>query len=243
MAFFEAYFDESGTHEDSSVTAFGGVIASQSEWDPIMSAWLKVLANHGVPRMHANELANLRGPFRGWDDDRRKRLVNDLLDVYRDHEICLIGTAVENSVYDSIRAEFPGQRLNAYGFCCWFSIGHLILLADEAEDSKVSVTLESGPYKNVQPIQVLQQGLISKEVQDSLGFCAAVYANKATHRQLELADVVAYDTYKYYSRELEGHTEPRYSLKRLAEESVNRIGIMPEDGIRKALKRFAWFKD
>jgi hypothetical protein len=40
-----AYFDDSGSHDDSHIIVYGGLIGSEDKWNPFLDEWEKKLAN------------------------------------------------------------------------------------------------------------------------------------------------------------------------------------------------------
>ena len=76
VAFFEAYFDESGTHDDASHTFVAGFIAKQSSWLSMSNQWQRVLSKFNVESCHAKDLHNLRGEFSKWNEENRRSFIN-----------------------------------------------------------------------------------------------------------------------------------------------------------------------
>ncbi len=66
LALLSAYFDESGTHDGSPVTAIAGYVGTKSAWEEIEEKWLAVLepyANRGVRYFHMAECLAQKGQF------------------------------------------------------------------------------------------------------------------------------------------------------------------------------------
>jgi len=93
-----AYFDESGDPADPNVTAFaiGGCVAPLEEWSIFERKWNSALADAGIGWFHMVDFGNpdrqRNNQFFGWDESRRHRLLNRLLDIMNEHVVCL-GTA------------------------------------------------------------------------------------------------------------------------------------------------------
>ena len=64
-----AFFDESGTHLDSTVVVVGGYVASEDQWFMFRQEWEDMLHREGIPAIHRVSLENFRGNFareNGW---------------------------------------------------------------------------------------------------------------------------------------------------------------------------------
>jgi hypothetical protein len=66
-----AYFDESGSHADASVTAMAGYVAAETQWLRFNAQVGKLFAQFGVREFHLVDLRHSRGNFAGWSVDRK----------------------------------------------------------------------------------------------------------------------------------------------------------------------------
>jgi Protein of unknown function (DUF3800) len=93
-----AYFDESGHPGDPQVKAFaiGGCIASTEKWAAFEREWNEALSEERIPWFHMVDFEHPErdrdNQFFGWDQSRRQKLLNRLLDIMNAHIVCL-GTA------------------------------------------------------------------------------------------------------------------------------------------------------
>ncbi len=76
-----AYLDESGTHQGSPIMVMGGWVATADCWNEIDLAWNSILARDGLSHIHATKLVNGNGEFRGWSEDRRLALIDELTEI------------------------------------------------------------------------------------------------------------------------------------------------------------------
>jgi hypothetical protein len=69
LAMLRAYFDDSGTHGESLITAISGFMAPANVWHRVERDWLEALADYrsryGVTWYHAADVANWQGEWRG----------------------------------------------------------------------------------------------------------------------------------------------------------------------------------
>lgn len=86
MAIFTAYFDESGTPQDSKFLLVSGYIAPVREWLEFDRRWNQILASYGVKDFHMKDFAHSRGDFESWKgkEPKRKRFLGELI-----NQICL----------------------------------------------------------------------------------------------------------------------------------------------------------
>jgi hypothetical protein len=84
------YFDESGEHDANghlTKLTLGGSIASSEVWDIVSVKWERVLKDFAIDMFHMADFEANRGEFKGWErtQERRKRLLNALLDICCEH--------------------------------------------------------------------------------------------------------------------------------------------------------------
>ena len=125
MASFQAYFDESGTHDQSPMVVVVGALARKSSWDAIVPRWSAVLKRFGVTCFHATDLNNSRGEFDGWGRSDRRELYRRLFKVIKSEPVMEIGNAVPRAVLNTVKKDFPRLRITAYQLSVWANI-HLM---------------------------------------------------------------------------------------------------------------------
>src|SRR4030088_1980187 len=74
-----AYFDESGHHASTRVVAMGGAIAGPNQWGEHRQRWKETLGRYGVNVFHMTDFENRQGEFLGWNENRRRELLSDLM--------------------------------------------------------------------------------------------------------------------------------------------------------------------
>jgi len=113
LAMFTAYFDASGS-EDQSALAVAGFIASAEAWIEWESAWLKRLAADGLKRFHYKQLAH-------WEKARRAALITDLCAVIREHVSYKTGVVVVVAQTLDIFSTEERKKwgINPYTLACW----------------------------------------------------------------------------------------------------------------------------
>jgi hypothetical protein len=82
--------DESGFAGDGYF-AMAGYVADHELWAAFDPYWNAILRKHGVDHFHMKDFAHARGAFEGWDEDRRRPLMADLLEIVTSAPIRAIG--------------------------------------------------------------------------------------------------------------------------------------------------------
>jgi hypothetical protein len=109
MAMFTAYFDASGSPDQTEVLTVAGFIAPVEQWLFFEKDWKEVLARYGVSSLHMKEFAHSRGEFCSWKDDKIKR--QSFLSLL----IATIRSRVHHSFVASIY--LPDYRSNDEKYC------------------------------------------------------------------------------------------------------------------------------
>ncbi len=81
-----AYMDESGHAADprSKFVGMGGLVAQDSAWNQFETEWHDALAEAGIEGgFHMVDFAGRQGPYKGWEEERRRKLFGTLVAVDR----------------------------------------------------------------------------------------------------------------------------------------------------------------
>jgi hypothetical protein len=240
VAFFEAYIDLGGTHDDSKAVSVGGIIAEQSSWDAIMDSWLGAHECEGAQQFHANMLQNKKGEYKDWSDEKRDRFVGKLLASITDNSASVFGLGIVRSDFEHIREQIRGCKIGINGFALMAGIGMLVLACDslDMDNDRVGIVVESGERGDGKVRDYLGSELRLPDLQQYYRLSAITCASKSVFRQLELADLVAYETYKWCKNEIEGRSYIRYPMRVLRESCDSFFSYSSERFIRLWLERF-----
>jgi len=240
VAVLEAFFDESGTHAKSTIVVVAGALAKQDDWIVIMQEWLSTLSEFDVPFFHASELAAFQGPFKDWREPRRRQFLSDLIDILNDHDVIYVTVGVNRALYENVRQEFRNVDLGPYGFCCMCAVGEVIQYVNKANLGTVAVVFGAGQKFESQPSTVgLRDELEHPGVKDYYKLDSLTQATTVNARQLEIADLIAYESYRNLDNNTKNQVrKPRKSLIRLLERNPLAGGLMTEEGIRFYLENF-----
>ena len=83
MAEMEAYFDESGTHDDSPFVCVAGYLFQKDNATALDTAWRGMLQEKGLSFFRMSDCAHGTGPFKGWPKIDRTNLESRAIDLVR----------------------------------------------------------------------------------------------------------------------------------------------------------------
>lgn len=107
MLMLAAYFDDSGTHDDSKIMVWGGFIGTATQWADFDKAWRAKLAAPipGKPRLKKFSLADCnarRGEFLGYSQAESDLLQNECRELIVQAGVIGLSFAVEREPWDRL---------------------------------------------------------------------------------------------------------------------------------------------
>jgi hypothetical protein len=121
MVMLTAAFDVSQDQPGRTFLAMAGFVSEAESWKEFDREWRQRLAADGLTYFHMNPFAQSRGPFNGWDrqEDRRRKLLSDLLDIIVAHArqkfACVVQAKVAAAMPDKAREIFGAELLAIAG--------------------------------------------------------------------------------------------------------------------------------
>ena len=115
-----AYFDESGTHNDSPVTIMGAVLANAQQWERFERAFAKLKKKHGFRVLHTKKFKRRDGDFKGWSNDQQVALMSELGKLTEGAFTESIAVSLDNAKYDADYrgGDKPRRHIESrYGLC------------------------------------------------------------------------------------------------------------------------------
>jgi len=107
MAMFVAYFDESGSPDDTCALVVAGLVASTEQWIHFERNWNDVLAEFGVAALHMKHYAHSIGEFKGWKGDKKRdRFMEKLLSIMKVRVQHTVATAVLMDDYRKLNEKY-----------------------------------------------------------------------------------------------------------------------------------------
>jgi len=101
------FLDESGKFADSDFVCMAGYISDDEGWTQFFEKWRKLLLRPEIPYIHMKEMISIRGPYKdlGWTSEQRDGILNEFIDVIRDHIQAGFGVAVDAKYLRSMNAD------------------------------------------------------------------------------------------------------------------------------------------
>jgi Protein of unknown function (DUF3800) len=196
-ALLKAYFDESGTHDQSTVVMITGLMGTMDQWAVFEQDWTKLLSNFGLSHFHASACAAREDIFAPLHWSIRRDLFVKLMQIIMDHKLTPVNGTVWRSDWDKFKNGRHGGRYpDPYHLCFEFVIDQMVQWAINhahgesvaptfaLQDEYATRTLET--YKGIQRLPRWQNHLAS-----------LVFAPAEDCPALQGADLLGYELYQY----------------------------------------------
>jgi hypothetical protein len=203
-----AYFDDSGTHDDtgtqpgSEIVVAAGYVGAASEWETLKADWNALLQRESLTYYPAVDCVSRRRQFKGRTQAECDRIHRAFIEAITARNIvaigCALGTALHHRRY---RAAVPADRsVDKAGYynCllnAWKALGIYMNVA--APEDQVVVVVEDSPNTRAPTLVVYRKVLeLTDRGNRPIGPRFAlepVFAGKLGYPQLQAADVLAYE--------------------------------------------------
>lgn len=222
-----AYWDESGHAEDPRCrfVGMGGLVASTEGWSAFEPQWRSVLHKYGLASFHMREYVALGVKNKDeWPEERRKALMNELLQAIALAKPFVHGAVMDLSAWRALTTEERSYFRDPW-FCCLQECVRLAAVHCHVDNETMeTVFSDQGEFRG----KAAELWAVLKNSQWP-GFAGlGGYAMEEMRRVLPLqaADLVAYETVKFTSDTALPPPEksprpPRYPLLAL-------LGIAPD---------------
>lgn len=210
-----AYSDESGHAADPKCRHVGmaGLIASSEGWDRADKLWLAALEKHRVQHFHMRHFAHSLGEFSGWPEDRRRSLMNDLLNAVVSITPTIVGSVISMEAWRAQSEDYKAAFLDPY-YCC---LQEFVFLADvhgaTVGDDRVSIILSQNTEFDGRAKSLAEILVSSSSMPGSLS--SITYADMRERPGLQAADLIAYETVLAHDQLARGERKVRYPFQRI----------------------------
>lgn len=228
IATLHAYMDESVDRQER-LFVVGGFIGRPDAWSSILYKWVDRIQPNKLPNpikaFHMTDCETGQGEFRdtlGWDQDTRRRLIIDLIDIICGHVVGLFAVGLPIKEYKALDPLTPdGTRLgySQYHFIFQAAIAYL---AGEFEDSGFA------PHETIafffdrnSPYETWANRLHKKLKESTHPWSRRIgsltFEGKERMRLLQVADLGVYEGMKYLTNSIYNEGRKRRSFEKLAE--------------------------
>jgi len=78
MTQISVYFDDSGTHRESSIAVAACYVSTAELWERFRADWRRIMEEEAFSCFHMADFASRSGEFSGWDEEKRRRVLRKL---------------------------------------------------------------------------------------------------------------------------------------------------------------------
>jgi hypothetical protein len=155
LVILRAYFDDSGTHDDSEVTVLAGLIGSCEQWDRFEAAWAEKLANPlpecrkpPLRKFGLNDCVRRRrgSGFESYSDAEADAVRHDFRQIILDANLTGVASAIDKIAWDQLIIgpirDILGDSISA---CFHQCISEIVRFANPyPHDHKLAVWFDQG---------------------------------------------------------------------------------------------------
>jgi hypothetical protein len=192
IAMLRAYFDESGEHDKGTgreiQTSLGGCLGSEESWEKFSEEWAAALPS-GMDMFHMADFENLQDVCKDWDERRRNKLLDNLLDIMGRHVIQFFGFT--NKFLQSGNHRKVGYREGVLE-----AIFNVIGCASALEEPKIKLVFAKEPQFGTDKIE----RALKKIDHIDTRLCWVTIADPRNVEPLQAADIVAYETMHFHKK-------------------------------------------
>ncbi|MBS0234400.1 MAG: hypothetical protein JSR99_13055 [Proteobacteria bacterium] len=199
IAMVRAFFDDSGTHADSRVTAIGGFVASEKDIAALEAQWADTLADYhqyGVTWFHAVDVANCKEE---WEKVSlhvcRDAPMRFATAMSKDSYQPIWAAVVNEDFYRYATPEYLARFPTPFDLCFDYAMGALYYWAKGVNAPKVTPMIAHGEY-NQRVSDVHKRYRADGDFSDYIGLLA-IDSPRAV-MPLQMADLLAYEFYNWW---------------------------------------------
>jgi hypothetical protein len=216
MAMFSVYFDASKDRHER-ILSIGGFIATVEQWEEFQREWCALLKTGPVSMMHATDLENLYGEFKGWSFEKKLQFQKIAYGIIRRRVEVGIAASVTLDAYEKeMTGDYRVTHGGPYAFCFRIALTRIREWAIRFNRTEpMNYIVESGDLGIQEAHDVFTHTLHgAPKVAAKFLFGTWAEADKRKVVQLQAADVIAYEQTKHMvNRVKDGEIRaPRKSL-------------------------------
>ncbi|MGH7794919.1 MAG: hypothetical protein ACREQ2_08475 [Candidatus Binatia bacterium] len=115
----DAYFEDSGTHDDAEAVVVGGYLASAEKWEEFACKWADMLSEAGLTHWHQVDFAHRVKEYTGWTEEKRVKFMQRAAGIIKNTVIAGVSCGVNATAFRELAPRLP---LRPYAFCAMGSL-------------------------------------------------------------------------------------------------------------------------
>lgn len=191
-----AYFDESGTHQGSSILVAAAYVSTEAKWKRFERELARLFRRERIEGpYHHVDFENRRDACVDWDNARRVRFIQDLISAIKVYKALGVSVAVNVADY----AVSGWDRLySAYGFCVVECMHYIARWADtKSIAGPIAYVFEDGAEHRGDISRAMGAVRADCDLTREFRLGSWRFGTKQGELPLAAADVLAYETWKY----------------------------------------------
>jgi hypothetical protein len=209
------YLDDSGKDPQNKITSLGGYIAREDEWRTFESEVEPWFTEFGVSGLHAKNLHDTDGDFKGWSKLRKHAFVARIYQVMSRHvPLGFSCGAVKETYKKRAKEREPKRTVTPYTFCFNVIVDWIltdIRIGKEAWSDGVSFILEAGHENNPEAEAQFYEIREIHKLENALR--SICFVPKEHSRAIQVADLLAFYSRRYSAWLLEMSPDDRRKAK------------------------------
>ncbi len=223
-----AYFDESGTHDDSPFMSVAGYLFDKEHSLSIDRRWGEALEVAGVEYFHMSDCANGVGQFKPMSLESRDNLARKLIEIIKNNMSFGVAAAISQKTFDNYADENPAimpTTGTTYTMCAMWCLAAMGQWADRnSYDGPINYFFEAGHKSQGEAKDFLNSVSRNKRLKEMYHYGSHAFCDKKKVQPLQAADILAWEWRKAYMNEYGSQQRPlRASLRSLLERPHGRI--------------------
>ena len=239
-----AYFDDSGTHPSSELVLWYGLMGNDFQWAHFDSLWAAKLKepSPGKPALSRFHMAPCQagdGEFTGWGRMATDFLVHELGDIILRCGLWSDGVAIPRKDWDEL---VTGNLRIALGDAEGYSLRIAFVRAtqwarEKGGDDKIAFVFDKRKEREAEGKRIFQLFEHLSQIEpNAVKPTSLTFADSASTRPLQAADLVAWEMYQYSLESLKNGCLPhagRKQMRRLWQGKRMELGFATKSAIEK----------
>jgi uncharacterized protein DUF3800 len=204
----EAYFDESGSDDNSEVLCLAGYVFRKEACVELDAKWRDMLTRYKLPFFRMSACAHGVHPFDAMSKNERIEVEKEMIALIKEFAAFGMAVTVEPKQFDAIMPKIP-EVDSAYSFCAHTCLVAVRWWADQNNYwDDIAYIFESGHRSASQANEIMNRIFNMPDLRASHRYAAHAFADKRKVRPLQAADLLAWQWFTDQKRRMAGGKRP-----------------------------------